>query len=74
VLPKEEKQVRGSEVVARHDWWGGWGATSCTSRRTTRQCGSRKLFVELPGGTQKQKGVKGVEEVFWGVRHSGQAN
>ena len=64
MLPKEEKQVRGSEVVARHDWWGGWGATSCTSRRTARQCGSRKLFVELPGGTQKQKGVKGVEEVF----------
>ena len=72
MLPKEEKQVRGSEVVARHG--GGLGGYLLHVAAHHKTVWFPQTLCGTAWRNTKQKGVKGVEEVFWGVRHSGQAN
>jgi hypothetical protein len=64
VLPKEEKQVRGREVVVRH---GGGGRGLPLARHGAPQdtvvlANSSRICLE----EHKKKSVKGGDKAFWG--------
>ena len=48
-------------------WWGGEGTTVCTSRRSPRHCGARKIFAQLPGGTKKKEVLRVKRRFFGGA-------
>ncbi len=67
MLPKEEKHVRGREVVVRH---GGGDRELPLARHGAPS----QTLCGTAWRNTKKRSVKGEEEIFWGSRHGGQAS
>ena len=72
MLPKEEKHVRGREVVVRHG--GGDRGLPFALHGALQDTVALAKSLHNCLEEQKKRSVKGEEEVFWGGRHGGQAS